>query len=498
MVRWVWRRMFEGFEVGAEVSKQDYESVVPDLRVELVNMQYDLQQADFAVLVVLAGDDRKDANEMLDVLHEWLDARYLHTHVFLLPRQEELEYPDYWRYWRAMPPDGRIGIHAGAWPLRALAERILEEGSRSKLDRRIERMKALERCLADDGTVLVKLWLHLPAKQAKKRLKKAKKDPDREPYVGKEDWEIYERRDETMPVAERLLRETHTPWAPWSIVESSNSRHRNLEVARTILQAVRQRLDGGPARRSEGAPVAPRPSGSKVRTLEDVDLGASLEREEYRERMVELQGELARRVRKARGRVATVLAFEGWDAAGKGGVIRRLTQAIFARDYRVIPIAAPTDEERTHHYLWRFWRRIPRNGEMAIFDRSWYGRVLVERVEGYATEAEWRRAYAEINDFEAQLVDHGMVFCKFWLHLDPDEQLRRFQAREKTSYKKYKITDDDYRNREKWSAYTEAVDEMVARTSTEAAPWHLVAANDKKWARIQVLDRVVRALEARV
>ena len=190
--------------------------------------------------------------------------------------------------------------------------------------------------------------------------------------------------------------------------------------------------------------------------------------------------------------------FEGWDAGGKGGVIRRVTAALDARQYRVIPIAAPTDEEKAHHYLRRFARHLPRLGRFTIFDRSWYGRVLVERVEGFAPPDEWRRAYWEINDFEEELTDHGLIVMKFWLHISKDEQLRRFQERERTPWKQYKITDEDYRNREKWPLYERAVHDMVVQTSTAYAPWYLVAANDKRHARVEVLRHVVGRLEERV
>ena len=191
-----------------------------------------------------------------------------------------------------------------------------------------------------------------------------------------------------------------------------------------------------------------------------------------------------------------VAVFEGWDAGGKGGAIRRLTRGLDARDYRVVPIAAPTEDERAHHYLWRFWRYLPRRGRITIFDRSWYGRVLVERVEGFAAEDEWRRAYSEINDFEAQLTDFGTVLLKFWLHITPDEQLRRFEERQGIGYKQWKITDEDWRNREKWALYESAVQDMVERTSTSAAPWTLVEGNSKRYARLKVLRTVCDALEA--
>jgi polyphosphate kinase 2 (PPK2 family) len=199
-----------------------------------------------------------------------------------------------------------------------------------------------------------------------------------------------------------------------------------------------------------------------------------------------------------REKISTVVVLEGWDAAGKGGLIRRVTPAIDARHYRVIPIAAPTEEERRYHYLWRFWRQLPRAGQVTLFDRSWYGRVLVERVEGFASEEEWRRAYAEIDDFEEQLVSHGMVVVKFWIHIDQEEQLARFKLRAETGYKQYKITDEDFRNREQWDAYEVAVNDMVERTSTDFAPWHLIEGNDKRHARIQALRILCQRLEERL
>ncbi len=231
--------------------------------------------------------------------------------------------------------------------------------------------------------------------------------------------------------------------------------------------------------------------------LSKVDLSSRLERDDYRARLDALQARLHRLSLKARTRgLTTVLAFEGWDAAGKGGVIRRITQSLEAGDYRVIPTAAPTPEELRYHYLWRFWRDLPSAGTLVAYDRSWYGRVLVERVEGLATDAEWQRAYDEINDFEDHLVEHGCVLQKFWLHVSPEEQLARFEARETTPYKQYKITDEDWRNRDRWDDYVEAVDQMVLRTSSEATPWNVIAANDKHWARIAVLERVTDALRA--
>ena len=176
-------------------------------------------------------------------------------------------------------------------------------------------------------------------------------------------------------------------------------------------------------------------------------------------------------------------------------MIRRVTQSLEPGDYRVIPVAAPTEEERKYHYLWRFWRDLPAAGQFVIFDRTWYGRVLVERIEGFATPAEWQRAYDEINDFEQQLIDRGCYVAKFWLHISAEEQLARFQAREQTVYKQHKITDEDYRNRERWDEYVDAVDQMVLRTTADRAPWHVIAANDKLYARVATLKAVNKGLK---
>ncbi len=229
--------------------------------------------------------------------------------------------------------------------------------------------------------------------------------------------------------------------------------------------------------------------------LETLDLSLSLPREKYiteiTRRQVQLR-ELAWQVYAQKRPV--VIVFEGWDAAGKGGVIKRITEKIDPRGYVVYPISAPQGEDKTRHYLYRFWRRLPEQGQIAIFDRSWYGRVLVERVEGFAGEKEWRRAYKEINSFERQLVDYGTIVVKFWLHISRDEQLRRFEERKRIGYKAWKLTDEDWRNREKWPAYETAVEETLLKTSTRTVPWNLVEGNDKYWARVKTLSRLVEIL----
>jgi polyphosphate:AMP phosphotransferase len=489
--------MLEIAEVGAKISKEEYEEFLPPLRVDLLKAQFQVRGSNLPVMIVLSGDDREAVSEVLNHLHHWMDARYLDAHFFGQRRDHERRYPRFWRYWQVLPAKGEIGIYAGGYGLGLLADRLTGESDAEEAAQRLEHARRLEQMLVDDGVLLLKIWLHLPPDKRRKRLAKARKSPDRV-RLDELDLELYERYDEAKPLIEAFLRQTSTAASPWHLVESTDARHRNVLVARTIRDALVERLAAPsphPAlAKSEAAQPRQR---NHAGILASLDLSAELPREEYKERLNELQGrlwELSRRCREHG--VGSVVVFEGWDASGKGGVIRRMTRAMDVQDYRVMPVAAPTPEELAHHYLWRFWRRLPRAGRMLICDRSWYGRVLVERVEGFANEHEWRRAYQEINDFEAQLVEHGMPVLKFWMHIDPETQLERFAAREQTAFKRHKLTPEDHRNREKWPQYAAAVEDMVARTSTDLAPWHLIPANDKRSARIKVFETVCDALEA--
>jgi len=247
---------------------------------------------------------------------------------------------------------------------------------------------------------------------------------------------------------------------------------------------------GSPAAAIPGAPL-------RVATvLSRLDMSLTLGKSDYKRRLQEQQARLNLLHRRAlKKNTSTIVLFEGPDAAGKGGAIRRITAALDARHYQVIPIAAPTDEERAQHYLWRFWRHMSRAGRITLFDRSWYGRVLVERVEGFATEEEWRRAYAEINEFEQQLTRHGTVLLKYWVHVTKDEQFQRFKERETIPHKQWKLTEEDWRNREKWDDYEMAVNDLVEHTSTNAAPWIMVEGNDKAHARVKVITTLCDRLE---
>lgn len=487
--------MLKVSEVGNKISKADYKAAVPDLRVQLVNAQYDLRNANFPVIIWIAGDDRIAANEVVNRLNEWLDNRFADTHVTAAMSSEEGARPLLWRLWRDMPPKGRIGMFAGGL-MRSATMRAADEIDEEDLNRFIRHLSAQQNQLVDDGALVLKFFLHTPEEAQRKLLKKAKKDPDDGWRVDARDWEALDLMGPTTPILERILRETSSPGAPWTIVESTDARYRDLTVGRTILAALTARLQ-----QDVGSTHMLNPSifgdiGQEVNVLSGVDLTKSLEKADYREQLAKYQAKLHALSLQARSLgISTVLAFEGWDAAGKGGVIRRVTQSLEAGDFRVIPVAAPSPEENRYHYMWRFWRDLPAAGKCVIYDRTWYGRVLVERIEGFATPAEWQRAYDEINDFEDQLTEHGYYVAKFWLHISPEEQLARFQAREETPYKQHKITEEDYRNREKWDAYVTAVDQMVLRTTSTDARWHVIPANSKYYARIAVLKEVCKGLE---
>ncbi len=488
--------MLTAAEVGNRMTKEDFGRIVPALRVDLVNVQYDLRNADFPVIVLIAGDDRIAANDAVNLLNEWFDARYLRTYVFRDPTCEELERPRFWRLWRSIPPKGRMALWAGGL-FHQVAALVSGEVGEAEFDDWVRHLEALQADLVADGALVVKLFLHTPAKEQKARLKAARKDGRRGWRVDEADWAVLETLPEARPVVERLLRRMSAPGAPWTVVESTDERYRSVAIARTILDAVTARLaEPAPA----GVDVSPKlfaPGGDQITVLSRVDLTASLDKATYKARLAKLQGRLHELSLTARERgVSTVLAFEGWDAAGKGGVIRRVTQSLEAGDYRVISTAAPTPEELRYHYLWRFWRDLPAAGNLVAYDRTWYGRVLVERVEGLATDAEWQRAYDEINDFEDHLVERGCLVQKFWLHISPEEQLARFEARELTPYKQHKITEEDWRNREKWEEYAQAVDQMVLRTSSDASPWYVIPADDKRYARVAVLEKITEGLAA--
>ena len=489
--------MFEAAELGHKIDKKTYAKEAPKVREALLEAQYALKEKpDFPVIILVSGVDGAGKSEAVNLLSSWMDPRFIQTHGFGAPSEEERMHPSMWRYWRRLPPKGKIGMFFGSWYNAPINGRVMGNQTDHDLDAAVARIVRFERMLVDEGALLLKFWFHLSKDAQKKRLTALEKNPRTRWRATKQDWQRFERYDEFRSVSEHALRETSTGEAPWLVIEGADENYRNLTVSQTLLTALQERLNRPeqPHRRIQGPPLsAPI---DNLRILDALDLGQKIAPKTFKQDLEKWQGRIAKLFRDKKFRSNSVVAvFEGNDAAGKGGAIRRVTSALDARQYEIVPIAAPTEEERAQPYLWRFWRRLPGHGKLAVFDRSWYGRVLVERVEGFCSQPAWMRAYREINDFEEQMAESGVILAKFWLAISKDEQLRRFKEREKIAFKRFKITDEDWRNREKWDDYARAASDMIERTGTELAPWTLIEAEDKNFARIKVLRTLCETLE---
>ncbi|HUT90769.1 MAG TPA: hypothetical protein VMY37_14795 [Thermoguttaceae bacterium] len=491
--------MLELVDLKKKISKERYRDVFPELEVRLGACQRAARAAGVPVAIVFEGWDASGKGNLINRLTQALDPRGFKVHAISAPNEIERFYPWMQRFWRVLPGAGQLAIFDRSWYGRVLVARA--EGLVPKREWRqaYEEIQEFERQLADAGTVLVKFWLHIDKDEQEERFRELEQVEATAWKVGKAEWKQHRQYDKWLEVVEEMLQRTSTAQAPWTVVEAHQGRFARVKVFETVLKTVEAEL----ARRaSEPKPVPkpmPEPPQSPTREetiLDRVDLSLSLSREAYEEELDELQKRLFQLEHELyAARVPAVIVYEGWDAAGKGGNIKRLTRGLDPRGYEVVPVMAPSPEEKAHHYLWRFWRDVPKAGHITIFDRSWYGRLMVERVEGFCSENEWERAYQEINEFERQLADFGTAIVKFWLHIDREEQLRRFEARQEDLHKKWKITDEDWRNREKWERYRVAVVDMLQRTSTTYAPWTILEANCKLHARIKALRTVAEVLQ---
>ncbi len=472
---------------------QRAEDHVATLREQLLEAQHDLvTRRPFSVVIVVSGLEGSGRSDTVNLLSTWLDSRHFHVHALGKPTSEEADRPSMWSVWRRLPPKGEIGVFYRGWGSAEVAfDQRVSEAERT---RRLDEIVRFERMLAAEGVLVLNFSFNLSRKQQKKRLRALERDRRTAWRVTKTVWRELERYDESLERKQQVLRLLSAPETPWFSIESDDPDECALGVGRRLLAALTARL----AVREPTTPATatPREPQRPPAPLPRLDLTRAISPAEYQKRLATAQERLVLLVlEKAFRKRSLVIVFEGSDAAGKGGAIRRVTRALDARQYTTVAIAAPTDEERAQPYLWRFWRHVPGHGRISIFDRSWYGRVLVERVEGFCRESDWRRAYGEINEFEAELASSGAVIVKLWLAISKDEQLARFREREGTGWKRYKITPEDWRNRERWEDYEAALTEMVDRTSTPRAPWTLVEANDKRHARVKVLETIVARLE---
>ena len=494
--------MLELVDLDQRTSKEEYEKVFGDLEIELGECQRLARAAGVPVLVVFEGWDAAVKGTLVIRFTQAIDPRGFKVHPILQPRGSERLYPWMWRFWDDLPAAGNWAVFDRSWYRRVLADRVEGSVPHAAWNQAYDDIRQFEQELIDCGTVIVKFWLHISKHEQKQRFKRLQKHRATAWKIGKHERHQHHEYATCVQAVEEMIERTSVSAAPWTIVEATQGRFARLKIFRTVIEAVRAELSRrSAATKPQAVEVAPPPAAAppEPTMLDRVDLSLSLTEEEYGKQLAELQKRLFLAEHELYlNRVPAVIAYEGWDAGGKGGNIRRLTRALDPRGYEVVPVAAPTAEEKAHHYLWRFWRNVPKAGHITIFDRTWYGRVLVERVEGFCSEADWRRAYGEINEFERQLADFGTVVVKFWLQIDPEEQLRRFTERQNTPYKQWKITDEDWRNREKRKFYEPAVAEMLQRTSTSHAPWTILEANCKLYARIKALRTVADALEAAV
>lgn len=504
--------MFDSTKLDHKLEKDEFKEIQAQLRNELLDAQRELQErATHSIMVLINGADGAGKGEVLNRLYEWLDPRYLETISVDISHDHTAGRPLAWVYWRDMPAKGRISAVLGSWYHVMLRERALGNLDADSFLRAVSWAREYETMLRHEGVHLLKLWLHVDFDEAERRYRnESKKRGFGRPLV--QEWaDVPAAHDrKRLHDAAREIAQLVSPNAvPWTVVPAADARYRDVYIGQSLLKLMREtfaadsrasalavsaeKADLAPeAQPSAAARPLPRPS-----IISTIDLTKTIDPDDYKVRLKEQQHRIFQLTEsKAFRKRGLICAFEGNDAAGKGGCIRRIRQALDPRDFRVHAVAAPSEEERARPYLWRFWRDVPKKGCTAIFDRSWYGRVLVERVEGFASTADWMRAYGEINAFERQLVDNGYVVMKFWLAITPEEQLRRFEERADTPYKQFKITDEDWRNRDKWDLYDEAVTDMVDRTSTLQAPWTLVPAVDKRYARVHVLKTVADRLES--
>ena len=478
------------YDQGPVLDKKEYRALKDALRERLGQLQRQAKDSDVPVIIVVEGWHGAGKGTQLNKLLLAMDPRSFTLYKTGPPTEEESFHPFLWPFWCRTPKAGTITVFDQCWYHRLLSSCVTDDIAKRQWRAMTEAVNVFERQLTEDGTVIVKFFLNITQKEQQTRFEELESDGVAAWRVTPSDRRQNRNYDRYHEATGDLLAATHSETAPWTVIDAKDRRHTTVRVFQTLINALERRL---------ARPPSPQPR--RLATLPASALGVTplhhtLARDEYNKQLESLQERLATiGLQLYRKRVPVVIAYEGRDAAGKGGSIRRLAASLDPRGYDVVPIGAPTDVERSHHYLWRFWNEMPKAGHLTIFDRSWYGRVLVERVEGFCDKADWQRAFQEINEMEEHLASYPVVIFKFWLQIDADEQMRRFQARGADPNKHWKITDEDWRNREKWDAYTQAADEMLFRTHTKYAPWTIVQANCKHFARVHVLRTIVERLE---
>ncbi|XME01594.1 polyphosphate:AMP phosphotransferase [Lachnospiraceae bacterium C1.1] len=475
--------------------EEELKAKLKEERAHLSASQMKIKDAKLPVMVIFEGWNAAGKGAIIGRVIRNIDPRFFKVATMdREPSAEEKRYPFLYRYIKEIPEAGKFRFFDTCW-MEAVVDGVID-GKISEEDykKRVRSINIIERQLCDNGYLVVKFFFHISKKEQKKRLENLQSSKDTKWRVDKEDLEQNKNYDKCLEVFERYLEDTNESRTPWYIIDATDKKAAELQVLRFMNQGI----DIALTNQKMNVPILQNTFPmEKIGKLSDISLEDKVITDEaYKVELDKLQKELKELGHKVyRKKIPVVIAYEGWDAAGKGGNIKRITEALDPRDYLVEPIASPEPHEKARHYLWRFWTRLPKTGHITIFDRTWYGRVMVERLEGFCSENDWQRAYNEINEFEKELSDWGAVIIKFWVQIDKDTQLKRFTDRQNTPEKKWKITDEDWRNREKWDLYETAVDEMISKTSTAFAPWHILESVDKKYARIKALKTVIEEIK---
>lgn len=485
--------MLKQWEKTERPSDAKLEERLQEARRKLQEQQLKVKEHGLPVLVLVEGWGTAGKGSLIGQIIKNIDPRFFKVASMAAPTEEEKRKPFLYRHFVKIPESGKFSFLDSGWMDEIMGERLHEMLGDEAYAHRIESVKRFERQLTDNGYLVVKLFLQVSKKEQEKRIEHLSKEKDTRWRVSRNDRWQNEHYEKCLNAFDSYLKETNLPSAPWYIIDAESKKWTELQA----LEILTEGIDVALANNAMAVPILQNVfSMEKMPLLSEIPLDKTIGEDEYKKELKRLQnrlGELHNRL--YRKKVPVIIAYEGWDAAGKGGNIKRITGALDPRGYEVHPIASPEPHEKARHYLWRFWTRLPKTGHIAIFDRTWYGRVMVERLEGFCSENDWKRAYNEINEFEKELHDWGAVIIKFWVQIDKDTQLERFNERQNTPQKQWKITDEDWRNREKWDQYEDAVNEMIQKTSTTYAPWHILESVDKRYARIKALKIVIEELE---
>ncbi len=485
--------MFE-IEKVEKINKKEYNDEIKMLGRELASFQRVARELDIPVMVIFEGLDASGKGSVINEMLLALDPKFYRVYSNTGETDEEFHRPFFWRFWKELPQKGELGIFDRSWYYSAAKDIYKSKIKKKEFERRCKEIADTEKLLTENGMIIIKFFLYISKKEQKSRLEKLEENSSTSWKVTKEDWESNKNFEKINGIYEELITKTNSETCHWNLICSENLKNCKLKVFRKLIDELEERFyEKKPLKTAELGKA------KKNYNLDTINLEHDITKKyyettlkKYQKRLLELEHEIYTR------RIPVILAYEGWDAGGKGGNIKRVVERLDPRGYDVIPISAPNDIEKKYNYLWRFWNKIPKDGHIGIFDRTWYGRVLVERVEGFCSEDEWKRAFNEINMVEKQWADDGVLILKFWIHIDKDEQLKRFKEREETEYKKWKITEEDWRNREKWDEYQIAVEELLNRTDTKYAPWHVIEGNSKWHARLKALKTIVDAIEEKL